>query len=323
MPSSLKPVPPPAGCEPQEPLLIGVDAGGTKTRATLAQAGPQGRFCVLGRGEAGPGNPLSSGAEVAQQAIAKAVSLACQGNPNATESAVLAIAGCHDQTVAQTMYDWAVSQNLAVRCQIVTDFEPLLAAVSPTGPAVGVIAGTGSVAFARDNQGVIHRRGGLGYLLGDEGSGYAIGRRAIIEVLQGDAAEQSAHLAELVGTGLHISDCCQAPAAVHAAANPRQLIASLAKPVVHAAGADPQARKIVAEELTYLARTVASVVEAAGLSGNTFPLGMGGSVLLGSEQAQKLLIDAVIATGVGTPQAQPVHDVLAGCLQLASKSEQV
>ena len=47
------------------------------------------------------------------------------------------------------------------------------------GVGVALIAGTGSVAFGRAADGRTIRCGGWGYLLGDEGSGYAIGRAAL------------------------------------------------------------------------------------------------------------------------------------------------
>jgi len=51
-------------------------------------------------------------------------------------------------------------------------------------PGIILIAGTGSIAFAKDALGKIHRCGGWGYLLGDEGSGFDIGRNAIVAALK-------------------------------------------------------------------------------------------------------------------------------------------
>ena len=46
-------------------------------------------------------------------------------------------------------------------------------------PGVVIIAGTGSIAYGHNGQGQAARAGGWGYVLGDEGSGYWIGRHAL------------------------------------------------------------------------------------------------------------------------------------------------
>ncbi len=65
------------------------------------------------------------------------------------------------------------------RCVVVTDIEIALAAAFADGPGIVVSAGTGSVAVGRDKEGARHRIGGYGWQMGDEGSGYAIGRAAL------------------------------------------------------------------------------------------------------------------------------------------------
>ncbi len=49
-------------------------------------------------------------------------------------------------------------------------------------PGMILISGTGSILFAKDKTGAIHRIGGWGRFLGDEGSGYAIGRACLVAV---------------------------------------------------------------------------------------------------------------------------------------------
>ena len=49
-------------------------------------------------------------------------------------------------------------------------------------PGVVLISGTGSIGFAKDDRGIIHRVGGWGRTIGDEGSGFAVGRQAVIAI---------------------------------------------------------------------------------------------------------------------------------------------
>jgi hypothetical protein len=67
----------------------------------------------------------------------------------------------------------------AGRVAAVSDVELAHAAAFGGGPGVLVVAGTGSIAVARDRRGRWRRAGGWGQLLGDEGSGFWIGRAAL------------------------------------------------------------------------------------------------------------------------------------------------
>ena len=65
------------------------------------------------------------------------------------------------------------------RCLVVNDALVALEAGAPDQPGVVVISGTGSIAYGRNREGEAARAGGWGYVLGDEGSGYWIGRAAL------------------------------------------------------------------------------------------------------------------------------------------------
>jgi N-acetylglucosamine kinase-like BadF-type ATPase len=67
---------------------------------------------------------------------------------------------------------------------VVNDALVALEAGAPGQPGVVVISGTGSIAYGRNEKGEAARAGGWGYVLGDEGSGYWIGRAALRAVLR-------------------------------------------------------------------------------------------------------------------------------------------
>lgn len=78
----------------------------------------------------------------------------------------------------------------AVRVEVTHDADIALDAAFGTGSGVVIIAGTGSVVLARARNGTTRRVGGWGYILGDVGSGYAVGRaglRAVAEAFDGGA----------------------------------------------------------------------------------------------------------------------------------------
>jgi len=70
--------------------------------------------------------------------------------------------------------------------KIIVDSDAMAGLTGALGfaPGIVVIAGTGSIAFARDQRGQIHRVGGWGYLIGDEGSGFTIAREGLNAALQ-------------------------------------------------------------------------------------------------------------------------------------------
>ena len=67
---------------------------------------------------------------------------------------------------------------------VVNDALVALEAGAGDGPGIVLIAGTGSICYGRNEEGQAARAGGWGYMLGDEGSGWWIGRRALSAVMR-------------------------------------------------------------------------------------------------------------------------------------------
>lgn len=160
-------------------LILGIDGGGTHTRALLADEAGK----VLGYGEAAGSNPRALGFELATMAIrvARVEALAAAGLPYDTpvDAICLGIAGVGRPEDTAQMARWAKKVHLAQRCLVVTDVEPIIAAGTPDGWGIALISGTGSNCFAIAPGGEKAQVGGWGYLLGDEGSGYDLALRAL------------------------------------------------------------------------------------------------------------------------------------------------
>ena len=180
-------------------LVIGIDAGGTRSRAYLAEATPEG--AVLGRGGGGPGNALSVGradltrhlAEAIREAIAEALPAA----PDLRERVAAAFGGFAGAAVGvgpERGYDLAVSclrdalaangiTGAAVGVGGDTD---IALASAPGAPADGLvlIAGTGAIAARLTGRRRAVVIDGHGWLLGDEGSGFWLGNRGVRAALE-------------------------------------------------------------------------------------------------------------------------------------------
>jgi glucosamine kinase len=152
-----------------------------------------------------------------------------------------------------------VAAQVARRVRVAGDSEVTLAAAFGDGPGILINAGTGSIAFARGPDGRLHRAGGYGWQLGDEGGGYWLGRRALAAAVRAtDEPGESSTLLErlLVALGLrHLDDLIRWTAT----ASPAQ-VASLAPHVLNAAReGEAVAQRAVAEAAAELARLVGAL----------------------------------------------------------------
>jgi len=153
-------------------VAVGVDAGGTVTIAALSRGG---RLESSVRG--GPANPSSLGTFAAAAEIAAAVRKVTQGTD--ADALFVAAAGAgHDESREALLASLRLAFPHTRRLAVEDDTRVALRAALPEGAGIVVVAGTGSVAYA-ENGSTRTRVGGAGFLLGDEGSAFAIGLAAV------------------------------------------------------------------------------------------------------------------------------------------------
>lgn len=167
-------------------IVLAVDGGGTKTACCIARILDANQWEVLGNGQAGPSNPRAVGMDIATEAILLAVKSARKGleaKDIACDHALFSIAGTLDSTVRSALTQKLRVRRLATNLAVVPDLYPLLDCSSDQ-PSFGLIAGTGSVGIGRNGNGQLAIAGGWGHILGDDGSGFAIGREGLRYTLQ-------------------------------------------------------------------------------------------------------------------------------------------
>jgi N-acetylglucosamine kinase-like BadF-type ATPase len=167
--------------------FLGFDGGGTKTECVLADS--EGR--VVGRSVGGPSNPPRTGYTRAWFALSEAADIVlsrqelsaghirgiCAGLGGAGRSGVL--------RRATTFFERSYP-NATVR--VTTDLEVALEAAFGSADGIILLAGTGSAAFGRGENGRTARAGGRGPWFSDEGSAFDIGRRALRAVVEAEEA---------------------------------------------------------------------------------------------------------------------------------------
>jgi glucosamine kinase len=153
-------------------IVVGADAGGTKTSVVIGDG-----HSVLGRAEGSPGAIRPGRALAAASAIADTVRRAfAAANVLKADVLVVGAAGAGRENERVELERALRSERIVDRVRVTTDIEIALAAAFGKGSGIVVSSGTGSIAIGRDAGGTLHRRGGYGWQMGDEGSGYAIGR---------------------------------------------------------------------------------------------------------------------------------------------------
>jgi glucosamine kinase len=170
----------------------GISASGRTSRSVagtrVALAAISGEVLAVAAGPAG--NATSVGLEVSAQRIAAATrqSLAQVGrSADLVLSAVLGLAG--GARADQGYLDAALPDGIAARSRLVSDLSVAFSAATPAAEGYVLVAGTGAVAGRILDGDLQERRDGWGWLLGDEGSGFWLGR----EVIRAALAELQAY----------------------------------------------------------------------------------------------------------------------------------
>ena len=162
---------------------MGLDGGGTSTEALLCDG--MGRVISYASGKASDFSGIPEAEANAHLKELLSEVLRPVGGLNAHLSGVYAgISGCGLPAV-QARYQTFLERTLsgAEKIRAGSDAINALNTVVGIGAGIVAIAGTGSCVYYRES-GRLFRVGGWGHLLGDEGSGYDLGRRAIAAALK-------------------------------------------------------------------------------------------------------------------------------------------
>jgi N-acetylglucosamine kinase-like BadF-type ATPase len=233
-------------------IILGADAGGTKTVVIVAEDDQ-----IVAR-VAGGGAKMRSGKGIACASAIAEISRRALAETGRLRADVLVagVAGAGRDAERDEVRQALRTEDIAERVIVTGDTEMALAAAFGDRPGVVVTAGTGSIAVARDPAGRLHRAGGFGWQMGDEGSGYAIGRAALGAV--GRAADGRSPRTELTSLLLKVTRSGTLDGLVRwAAAAGAPEVAALAPAVFEAAGLGDT---IAAGIMDYAARELAALV---------------------------------------------------------------
>jgi glucosamine kinase len=165
---------------PTPPFVLGIDAGGTKTVCLLA--GGDGRILAEARGTGA--NLQAVGELEVEKVLHDVMERAIGDRPVLPAVICLGIAGVDRPDDAAAIR--SIMRRIGYKARVLIANDALIALVAGIAHDAGVviIAGTGSIAYGRNARDEAARAGGWGYVLGDEGSGYWIGRQALRAVVR-------------------------------------------------------------------------------------------------------------------------------------------
>lgn len=289
----------------QDAVVIGIDAGGSATRARAVARGQ-----VLPDGKGGPGNPLATDSQTLSASYAAA--LANYPEPDYIAACVSGTENPQQRIRISELLN-TIFPNAVV--QVHPDYVAAVMA-APADADLVVIAGTGSVVCSRTPEGDYVTSGGAGWILSDFGSAARLGRSAL-EWFCDDPAGASPEFSADIGSLLGSSDCRNVLSALSATPSPPAFLASAAPLLTRAvARGERWAAVRLQREMSTLAATAARHIERHLHQQEITRVALSGGVWR-SPEAETCFTAAMTRTRPGTVIVRSSLSPLDGAVRLA------
>ncbi|GIK61761.1 MAG: hypothetical protein HND39_08945 [Ignavibacteriota bacterium] len=300
--------------------LIGIDGGGTKTDCAIADLSGK----IIQQSSGKPSNFLIIGVKETVRNIFALIEeniFALEGDFSDVKQIVIGVAGAGRDEDAKLLEkgfkDFADEEGIHFKgVKVISDAHIALEGAFPDSAGCILIAGTGSILFGKDEKGVIHRVGGFGRLIGDEGSGYSIGRKALNAVSKSsDGRGEETLISELLNSKMNSGS---ANAIINKVYNEKLDVASVAKIVIEAAEeGDLIAEDILDEEADELVLHIRSLIEK--FRTNILSVAFSGSLIDNENFYSDLLKRKIKSTLPNVKITQAVLSPIGGAILFAKK----
>ena len=303
--------------------VLGFDGGATKTECVLLDEAGN----VLASGRSGASNPGQVGFEKAIGEVKKAAQAAtfeARVPPGAISALCVGVAGVGATKSAERMRALLAAAFPSVPMKLCTDLEIALAATGD-GPAMVLIAGTGSAVMGRGVNGEVRRAGGMGPQVGDQGSARDVGRKAAAAAkLERDRTGDETALGKQLKRQLGVANWREFESRTSVPLE--QVYPQLFPVVANAADArDPMAREILRTAADDLAAMVKSLADALNLQRVPFRLaktgGMIGHCAFFDDELDARLEEVVPTAKMGLLPITPAHAAALLALELSLEAD--
>ena len=310
---------PATGCDKSTSVVffLGIDGGGTKTDCALGDGAG-----VLGRGREGGCKLARVGEAQARAALHGAIrQAAAEAKVDLAQvgRTCVGMAGASHPEVTEAVRA-LVAEIVPGEIRVVGDMLVALEAAFPGAPGVAVIAGTGSIAYGRNERGETARAGGWGSAISDEGSGEWIGRSAVAAALRAYDSGLSTGLIACILNSWHLAT--RDDVARVANASPPPDYATLLPQILATADAgDGAARDVLLQAGTELAQLAKIVVRRLWPGASGAQVALAGGVFHNSELVRRVFTNSLRAE---RPQAEIIEgaEPVEGALALARRGGQ-
>ncbi|GIW90807.1 MAG: N-acetylglucosamine kinase [Pirellulaceae bacterium] len=303
----------------------GIDCGGTKSLAVVGQRRRNQLVIAATARRLGSANPTEVGPEKAVGNAMVALERACRKarvELHQLQAGCMAMAGAGRPKIRRDVYRCLPEPLRQVPCYLVHDGWAALCAACQPPVGIALICGTGSLAFGRTADGRTARMGGWGPLVGDEGSGYWMGRQALAAAARGAEGRSTTRMlpALLDLTGYKSWDAFIE--ALYQRSDPRSYVAGLARIVLQLARSDAHAYRIASTAAQELAQLVAALADQLKMNPSEVPLVLTGGVIERSAIMRSLIKNSLRQMDRAFRDFRVVRRPAEGALALAGHARQ-
>jgi N-acetylglucosamine kinase len=299
-------------------LYLGLDGGGTQTQAVLVD----GRAREIARTSSGPSNYHSVGPAAAQASLSEAIAKVLDRAAVTWKDVGaigLGMAGIGRPQDHQIVRALLAHFTPPLPLAITHDAEAALVGGIGRRYGVALIAGTGAIAYGVNARGQTRRADGWGYLLGDAGSGYWIGREALRATARAcDGRGPQTSLRDEILAALGVGVCDDLVSRIYASDVSPPQIAALAL-TVHAVArtGDPVALEILRRAGEQLGSTLCTVIRGLGMREQPFEIVLLGGVLTADGPVRETVVAAARKDASNASVIRPRSDAAFGVALLA------
>lgn len=300
--------------------VLGIDGGGTKTAGVIADLNGN----VAAKATVGPSNPNSVDLIAIEKELAKLFEALRSQNEKAFLQIKHVFAGMSggDHLSVRSKLNNIVT-TLLPDTNITIHNDAITALYSGTlgKPGIVQIAGTGSITYGLNKKGELGRVGGWGYLLGEKGSGYALGNDGLkMAFLAHDGLGETTVLTDLILEHLGMPSLPDIIHTIYHTENTKEWVASLSKIVVKAADhGDNVARSIIKKHAQFMGESISCLIRRMFTEDGPIPVVLTGGLFNRVDLFQGLIEETLkkqdIDAELSIPKIKPVGGAVIAALK--------
>lgn len=290
---------------------IGIDGGGTKTKLIVVDN----KLNIIFAEEFSGSNLISTNSDITLKIIEdKIKQIAAKYNVSGIG---MGIAGIDTEEDREKINQIMKNKFPGYKVKVVNDGVASLLGALNKKPGILINAGTGSIAIGLDDKGIIYRAGGWDYLLGDEGSGYWIGKKFIQAAVNDfDQGRKESEVVRIVEEFFGVSSLEKIINLIYSEGFQKELIAELAIDVARLAGkGNKVALDIYRQVGIELARLVAKVFTKGDFI-QPVRLTYSGSIFKSYDLFKESFVTILEKKGIGFKWQEPVFPPEVGAVLL-------